>query len=217
MMCLRYAFTVSDFRKITERFEIDGTDPKLKPRYNIAPTQNVPVIFNDSGRVLSEARWGLTASWQSQPLFNARAETIDQKPAFRKDFELRRCLMLADSFYEWKHPEKRPFRISLKDAEMFAFAGIYAVEQETRTCCMITTAANELVSQIHDRMPVILPAGQEKYWLEASENEAKEMLKPYPFKKMEMVELTKAINPSKSDSSKLVKLKTSKGTLTEFM
>ena len=141
-MCLRYAFTTTDFKLLEERFDLDDV-PELKQRYNIAPTQQVPAIFNDDGRVLSGAKWGLSASWSSHPLFNARAETIDTKPSFRKDFEERRCLMLADSFYEWKQPEKKPFRLFLKSKEPFAFAGIYA-EEEERTCCMITTLSNVL-------------------------------------------------------------------------
>ena len=166
-MRIRYAFAMPEAKKLTGRFWLGRVWADLKPRYNIAPTQDVPAIFNDSGRGLSEARWGLDAKWQTHPLFNARAEAIDSKPSFRKDFELRRCLMLADSFYEWKHPSEMPFRLSLKDGKPFAFAGIYAIEDGVRTCCMITTEANSRISQVHDRMSVILPIGHGKGFMEA--------------------------------------------------
>lgn len=215
-MCLRYAFATTDMRLLSERFGLEG-ESTLKPRYNISPTQNVPVVFNDSEHSLSEARWGLSASWNPHPLFNARAESIDSKPAFRKDFESRRCLMLADSFYEWKHPGKRPFRLFLKDSAPFAFAAIYAVEEGVRTCCMITTSSNELVSQIHNRMPGILEKGREREYMEATGKEAKEMLRPYPAARMDMYEVSSKVNSSRTDSPDLIKPKSKKETLMGFM
>jgi putative SOS response-associated peptidase YedK len=215
-MCLRYAFTTTDFKALTQRFRLRNI-PDLKPRYNIAPTQNVPVIFDDDQTELSEARWGLSASWQKHLLFNARAESIDRKPSFRKDFEERRCLMLADTFYEWKQPEKRPFRVFLKDNKLFAFAGIYAQESGGRACCMVTTSSNELISKVHNRMPVILPLGQEKNYLEAEPDEAKKMLRPYPADDMGMYEISSKVNSSKNDSPDVMEPKTSKGTLLEYM
>jgi len=222
VMCLRYAFTTTNFKLIKERFSLENIAHEIKPRYNIAPTQNVPVVFNDESSSLSEARWGLTAHWLEKTgaehlLFNARAESIDKKPSFKKDFEERRCLMIADSFYEWKHPEKRPFRVALKRNEVFAFAGIYAQEGDARTCCMITTESNELISKVHNRMPVILQNGIEQEWLGMGAEEAKESLKPYPSEKMQMLELTSRINSSKIDSPDVIELKTAKGTLAEFM
>jgi putative SOS response-associated peptidase YedK len=174
----------------------------MKARYNIAPTQNVPVIFDDDEGTLLEAKWGICSKWSEQPLFNARAESIDKKPSFRKDFEERRCLILADTFYEWKQPEKRPFRVFLKSKGMFAFAGIYQVEEQ-RACCMVTVEANSLISKIHDRMPAILPIRKEKEFLGAGPEEAKEMLTPFPAKLMEMYEISADVNSARNDSPKL--------------
>jgi len=221
-MCLRYAFTTTDHKVLMERFDLESIAADPKPRYNIAPTQDVPVIFNDSDSVLSSARWGLPANWHGPSgadklLFNARMETIDKKPVFRKDFSERRCLMLADSFYEWKHPEKRPFRIFLKDENVFAFAGIYAEIDGKRACCMITTNSNQLVSTIHDRMPAILPFNKEKDWLSADEMEAKSMLTPYAADKMGMYEVSSKVNSSRNDFPDLIKPKTDKGTLKVWM
>jgi putative SOS response-associated peptidase YedK len=175
----------------------------------------------------------MPAHWSGarHPLFNARAESIDRKPSFRKDFELRRCLMLADSFYEWKHPTKRPFRVFLKGGGMFAFAGIYSEGKaegpglvagtdeadDIRTCCMITTAANALVSQIHNRMPAILREGSEKGWLKGGQAEAKALLTPYNAPEMDMFEVSMKVNSARNDSKELIERKSDRGTLREFM
>jgi putative SOS response-associated peptidase YedK len=215
-MCLRYAFITTDYKLLKEHFELDSI-PDLKPRYNIAPTQDVPVIFDDNSKVLSEAKWGLSASWLNHPLFNARAETIDRKPAFRKDFEQRRCLILADTFYEWKQPEKKPFRLFLKTKEPFAFAGIYAKEDEGRTCAMITTSSNELISQVHNRMPVILPIGHEKEYLKTDPEEAKKMLRPFPAEKMDIYEVSSKVNSARNNTPDVMEPKSTKGTLLDYM
>jgi putative SOS response-associated peptidase YedK len=215
-MCLRYAFTTTDFNKLRDRFELENI-PELNPRYNIAPTQQVPVIFDDSQKTLSEAKWGLETRWSSHPLFNARAETIDRKPSFRKDFEERRCLILADTFYEWKQPEKKPYRVFLKGKEPFAFAGIHDRGERGRTCAMITVDSNELIAKIHPRMPAILPIRHEKDYLEAEPDEAKAMLKPFPAGKMDTYEISSMVNKAANDSPDVWKPKTDKGTLLEYM
>jgi len=214
-MCLRYAFTVTDFEKVRERFGLEGNAIELKARYNIAPTQRVPVVFNDGGRTLSEAKWGMEPGYAGGPMhFNARAESVNRK--FRKDFEERRCLMLADSFYEWKHPEKKPYRVFLKDGGPFAFAGIYE-ERKERACCMITTSSNELIAKVHNRMPAILQAGTERGWLEADAEKAMGMLRPYPAGGMGMYEVSSKVNSARNDSPEVLEPKTSKGTLMEWM
>jgi putative SOS response-associated peptidase YedK len=176
----------------------------------------VPVIFDDDEKILTEAKWGLNAKWSTHPLFNARAESIDIKPSFKKDFEERRCLMIADSFYEWT-PKKRPYRVFLKGEAPFAFAAIYSQEGDTRTCAMITTSSNALVSKVHDRMPVILPRSDEFEYLHAEAEDAKEILLPYPADKMDMYEITNLVNNARNDSPDVMKPKTSKGTLFEYM
>ncbi|MFA5106475.1 MAG: SOS response-associated peptidase [Candidatus Micrarchaeia archaeon] len=220
-MCLRYAFSVMDRDEVKQRFALVQIAYELEARYNIAPTQSVPAIFNDSKNTLSGALWGMPAQWANEPgklLFNARAESIDSKPTFRRHFEESRCLMPANAFYEWKHPEKRPFRFSLKDDAMFAFAAIYSIDKESqrRSCCMITTENNALVGQVHNRMPVILPLMREKEFLDATPKEAKAMLVPFPDSLMGMYELTSRINSSRVDSPEIIKPQTEKGTLKEY-
>jgi len=211
-MCLRYAFTVTDFRKLDERFGVRSV-PEMRPRYNIAPTQEVPVIFGDDMDTLALSKWGIEG-WAQHTLFNARAETIDRKPSFRKDFEERRCLMLATTFYEWKQPEKKPFRVFLKGEEPFAFAAIYDPQ---RSCCMVTVPSNELIARIHPRMPAILPMGDERDYLEADPEEAKSMLRPFPPEGMGMYEISSRVNKAENDSPDIWEPKTSRGTLMEYM
>jgi len=206
-MCMRFAFRPADIGVILKRFELESSEYEAKPRYNISPSRKVPVIFNDSPKTLSSATWGIPAHWGKEAhklLLNARAETIDLKPSFKNGFAKRRCLMLADAFYEWKQPEKRPFMLSLKGGAAFAFAGIYAQENDGRACCMITTAPNALVAKIHGRMPAILPVGREREWLLSDTESAISLLNAFPAGGMEMAEISPRINSSKSDSAALV-------------
>ena len=198
-MCLRYAFTTTGYKTLMERFSLETVPEDMVPRYNIAPTQQVPVIFNDAEKALLSARWGIESGHSAHPFFNARAETIDSKPSFKKDFAERRCLIPADTFYEWKQPEKWPFRVFLKSNEIFAFAGIYRIGEE-RSCCMVTVDANSLVSRIHNRMPAILPLRKEKEYLEAGAEEAKAMLRPFPAEMMGMYEIPSDVNSARNDS-----------------
>jgi putative SOS response-associated peptidase YedK len=199
---------------LKERLNLKVSEEPVS-RYNIAPTQEVPVIFNDYSDTLAFARWGIEG-WHQHPLFNARGESVDEKPIFKKAFESSRCLLAADAFYEWMKPSKRPFRIFLKSEEPFLFAGIFEEGESQRRCCMITCRSNDLVGKIHNRMPVILPAGLENEYLDASVKEAKQMLMPFPAEKMDMYEIGKAINSSKSDSADLIKKHETK-TLQDFM
>jgi len=217
-MCLRYAFTVTEANRLMDRFALDFVPASLSPRYNIAPTQEVPVVMADSPERLSLARWGIPSGWggSKHPLFNARSESVAQKPSFREGFTSRRCLMLSDAFYEWKQPEKRPFRIRLRSAEPFAFAAIYHEQDGNRSCCMITCPANELVGSIHGRMPVILAPGHERGYLSSGADEALKALRPLPSEMLEAVELTSRINSSRSDSPD-VALPKGQGGLSRFM
>jgi putative SOS response-associated peptidase YedK len=177
-MCGRYRLTRAD--RLAEKFEsvYGGDAEELKPRYNIAPTQPVPVIRQaNSGRVISFMRWGLIASWAkdgSAPQINARSETLLEKPTFKESVERRRCLIPADGFYEWKHTgsSKQPFHFGMRDDSLFAFAGIWdswkppdgpAVE----SCAILTTTPNQLLADVHDRMPVILHPNHYHAWLTA--------------------------------------------------
>jgi putative SOS response-associated peptidase YedK len=149
------------------------------PRYNVAPSQPVPVVRNVDERVLQWRRWGLIPSWAKEPaigsrMINARAETLAEKPAFRSAFEKRRCVIVADGFYEWQKvpgsTRRKPFHFRIEDGRPFAFAGLWdrwmsPEGEEIVTCTIITTAANERVKPVHERMPVIMRPDRIERWL----------------------------------------------------
>lgn len=214
-MCGRYTLS-SPSAKLFEKFEIGGEAPELTPNYNVAPTQSVAAIIEGDGiRRLEALRWGLVPSWAKDPsigsrMINARSETAHEKPSFRTAFKRRRCLIPADGFYEWKKEEggKQPFHIHMKDGEPFAFAGLWETwdggEGEVRTCAILTTEANEMMSEIHHRMPVILPAELHDAWLggEAEKDELIAMMEPHPSGGMEAYPVSRFVNkPSNNDPS----------------
>lgn len=199
-MCGRYTL-----RKAAQEFAEDFNLPEmppLEPRYNIAPTQQVPAVrFNPDrgGRELTLYRWGLIPSWAEDPsignrMINARAETAAVKPAYRKAFQVRRCLVIADGFYEWRKLDgrKQPYFIHRKDDRPFAFAGLWENwERDTGTvqsCTHLTTVPNELVAPIHDRMPVILTGSAYDLWLDPDVKDPRKLLPflvPFPADEME--------------------------------
>ncbi|MDF9408263.1 SOS response-associated peptidase [Pelotomaculum isophthalicicum JI] len=190
-MCGRFTLsTDSDELRICFNLE-ENFD--YTPQYNIAPGADVPVIVNNSGgRKVSLMRWGLVPHWAKDKkigykMINARAETVEQKPAFRDAFLRRRCLVPADGFFEWRKAggKKYPMYINLPGKSLFAFAGIWDSWTAPdgiiiNSCSIITTPANAFMSNIHVRMPAIL-AGEREYkvWLEADHVMAKELLQPY--------------------------------------
>lgn len=149
----------------------------FKPNTNISPGQLVPVVINPENREVLLYRWGLIPGWAKDAkigykMFNARAETIAEKPSFRVPFQKRRCLILADGFYEWKNEggKKTPYLFALKERRPFTFAGLWdlwrdASGNEVRSCTIITTTPNDLISRFHDRMPVILDEQSRWSWL----------------------------------------------------
>jgi putative SOS response-associated peptidase YedK len=171
-MCGRYRLSRRK-QILAEHFEADPVDDDWEPRYNIAPTQVVPVVRQtaNSGRELSLLRWGLIPPWATDPsigfkTINARSETITTTASFRDPFRTQRCLIPADGFYEWKRTgkSKQPFCFAVGDGEIFAFAGLWdrwidPKGQEIKTCTIITTTPNSNLAGIHDRMPVVLPSG----------------------------------------------------------
>lgn len=190
--------------------------PMLEPRYNIAPTQLVPTVLrspeqNDE-RQFQMLRWGLIPSWAKDlamgaRLINARAETAAEKPSFRAAFRHRRCLVVADGFYEWQRQEgkKQPFYFRLQDGQPFGFAGLWerweAPDGETiESCTILTTEANELLRPIHDRMPVILDPKDYDLWLDPGVQKAEplqQLLRPYLAKAMTSYAVsTKVNNPA---------------------
>jgi putative SOS response-associated peptidase YedK len=200
-MCGRYTLTVSLDELITYYELGESTQVSYhKPRYNIAPTQQVLAVIHDGERNrLGELRWGLIPKWAKDPkigvqMINARAETLSEKPAFQSAFERRRCLIPADSFYDWKQTTtgKQPFRIHLNDRALFSFAGLYDTwtspdGQKISSCSIITTTPNDLMATIHHRMPVILQRHEEQDWLNRQQTNSKLLapyLVPYPSEQM---------------------------------
>jgi putative SOS response-associated peptidase YedK len=189
-MCGRFTLR-SNLNLILQQFALDEV-PDLTPRYNIAPTQAVPVIrATESGRELAMLRWGLIPSWSKDEkmgnrLLNARSETAAEKPSLRTAFRRRRCLVVTDGFYEWKKtdsgkassgkgPPKQPYYIRMRDERPFAFAGLWEtwrgpkgdeLPTPIQSCTILTTEPNELMQTLHDRMPVIFPPEDYAMWLD---------------------------------------------------
>ena len=177
-MCGRFAF-YSPSEATAALFGASGS-LEMKPRYNIAPTQDVAAIRNDAagGRELTALRWGLIPFWAKDPsignrMINARAETVAEKPAFRAAYRRRRCLVLADGFYEWhkEGSEKTPYFIALDSGKPFAFAGLWEnwqskeSDESIQSATLLTAEANDFMSSLHHRMPVILEAETADRWL----------------------------------------------------
>ncbi|NHJ14508.1 MAG: SOS response-associated peptidase [Candidatus Thorarchaeota archaeon] len=207
-MCGRFNF-LTHKKEVQDRFGIKTFEYEVVPKYNIAPTQQVAVVVYDSGTKLVGMRWGLIPFWAKDPkignrMINARAETLDQKRVFINSFKEKRCLILSTGFYEWQKlgKIKRPMHIRLKTKGPFAFAGIYShwktpTDKTILSCSIVTTSPNELLTPIHDRMPVILKQENEEFWLNP-ENEdlaaMKAFLSPYPSDLMEAYEVSTYVN-----------------------
>jgi putative SOS response-associated peptidase YedK len=195
----------------------------FRANFNVAPSTRVPIISRpnvdadvDAPRILESARWGLLPFWvkdlkKAKPLINARAETLLESKTFKHSFMRRRCIIPAESFYEWQKistSKKIPMRFLLKGHGLFGFAGIWdewhSPEGEViKSCSIITVAANELVQPVHDRMPAILPPHMEALWLDTSRFDAAELceaLAPYPAEEMEMYAVSDLVNSVKNNS-----------------
>jgi putative SOS response-associated peptidase YedK len=212
-MCGRYTLK-TPLSVLTERFDIGESSTSVTPSYNIAPTQQVATVLSENGkRKLEMLRWGLIPSWADDPeigsrMINARAETVAEKPSYRKAFKKSRCLILADGFYEWQKTDsgKQPFHIRMQDGSPFAFAGLWESwdkGEEIRSCTIITTEANDLVAEVHNRMPVILHAEDYEMWLDPDFDEREpltSLLKPYSAEAMEAYPVSRRVNkPSNSE------------------
>jgi len=213
-MCGRYTlFTDPD--RLAERFQAELPADGLRPRYNAAPTQHLPVILNGAGpRRIERLQWGLIPFWAKDPgigsrMINARAETVAEKPAFRAAFRKRRCLVPADGFYEWrKEPggSKTPMRFTRADGAPFAFAGLWETwdapdGSPLRTFTIITGLPNELVAPVHDRMPAILLPEHEAIWLDDDAEPAiwQDILRPYPSAAMTVAAASRRVNAVSND------------------
>jgi putative SOS response-associated peptidase YedK len=220
-MCGRFTLTDPNPRRLTQRFDLDGTfEIDERPRFNIAPTDPVIAIRrteeakNQAGRL----RWGLVPGFWAEkkgqrPLINARAESVATQPAFKESFERRRCLIPADGFYEWRKDEtgKQPIWFSEPERELFAFAGIWAeLRPEGRdpvtSCALITCSPNNLMRPVHDRMPVVLERELEPAWLDpgADVDDLLEILHPAPDGALELREVGTAVNNAREDGPHLL-------------
>jgi putative SOS response-associated peptidase YedK len=246
-MCGRYTFFMLD-ANLEERFGATPREP-LKAHYNAAPSQDLPVIRNDSPTEITHLRWGLIPRWaddESTEFINARAETLREKRSFAEPFEQRRCLVLADGFYEWAEPEtgKRPFRVTLEEGEPFCIAGLWerwaptetqsdlgafadadagidggsenegggrsggeagvdADADPIETFTILTTEPNDVVGELHHRMPVVLPRESERRWLEDNAENLDDLLSPYAGN-MDAYPVSRAVNDPSNDVPELI-------------
>ncbi len=216
-MCGRYTISVGP-QALSERFGVD-VPGGYKPRFNAAPTQLLPVITAEQPEGLSFFYWGLIPSWSknksiSTKLINARAETLAEKASFRTALKTRRCIVPADGFYEWKRVSKKgrvPHWFFLADRTVFSFAGLWEeFENEEgemmHTFTIITTDANDMLADVHDRMPVILSKKEEKIWLDPQEEieNATSILRPYPAIKMDNHAVSSQVNMVTNDSPLMI-------------
>lgn len=216
-MCGRFTLT-DEIVQLQAYFDFDYYE-ETTPRYNIAPGQNILTVVSDGRkRIGQNMKWGLVPYWADDEkigykMINARGETIESKPSFKHGFKRRRCLILADGFYEWKKTEdgKLPFRFVMKDRKPFAFAGIWETwskgEKPLTTCTIITTGPNEVTKDVHDRMPVILPPHTYETWLDPRQQDIevlKEFITPYPADEMEKYPVSTLVNSARNEISELI-------------
>ncbi len=224
-MCGRFTLTVSpeELQAAFPDFQIPDDIP---PSYNIAPSQPIPVIPNDGEYQLDFFRWGLIPSWTKAEnlgkynFINARSETAAEKASFKASFRRRRCLILADGFYEWSKSTsgrgKTPHYFTLKDHSPFAFAGLWDVwyspeGDELKTAAILTTRPNEVVNPIHNRMPVILGPDDYPIWLDPQESTAEQLqplLAPFPADAMQAYPVSTFVNSPQNNSPQCIQAST---------
>ena len=204
-MCGRFAIKDSQ-EKVMSDFQIQHSEVLLEPRYNISPSQDIPVIVQQDGiRRLETRQWGLIPFWSKKPkpMINARSETASEKPAFRQAFKKRRCLIPASGFFEWTKEDgkKQPYFIFLKDKSSMAFAGLWEEWSAPdgkifKTCAILTVEANSFLQFIHHRMPVILKPANGMNWLDLNRTESslKNLLIPIDPEFMEARKVTRQVN-----------------------
>lgn len=233
-MCGRYVLRIP-LELLRRAFGVDGSDLfagrlDLEPRFNIAPTQSVPIVrgaggrtveilrAGEGGRELVMARWGLVPAWAKEAsigsrMINARAEGIADKPAFRAAFRSRRCVVPASGFYEWQRREsgrKQPYLIRRADGAPIGFAGLWeawrdpATGEQLTTCAIVTCPPNEVMAELHDRMPVILDPADYAAWLEAPAPAAADLLRPCPAEWLEAVPVSTRVNSPANDDAGLI-------------
>jgi putative SOS response-associated peptidase YedK len=219
-MCGRYTLK-ADKKQLAETFVDFEFPADMPPRYNIAPSQPIAVVANNGETKVDFFTWGLIPSWAKDPaigsrMINARAETMAEKPSFKTAYKRRRCLVLADGFYEWKKEPgssaKTPMYIQLESQQPFAFAGLWESwhngdGSHILSCTIITTTPNSLMANIHNRMPVILPPDAYALWLDPAEKkpgDLQSLLQPYPAEEMTAFPVSRAVNNPQNNSPECV-------------
>ena len=216
-MCGRFALAMIE--NLFTRFSVVDQEVEFPPRYNIAPSQSVPVIINGPPNHIEFMGWGLIPHWAKDrkigyKLINARSETVPTKPMFKYLLKKKRCLVPANGFYEWKKEgtDKVPYYIHRKDDDLFAFAGMYdhwkdAEGRMIKTFIILTTEPNNVVAPIHDRMPLMLRREHESSWVggeELSGDVLRGMFLPYPDEEIETYPITKAVNDTGNDGREII-------------
>lgn len=217
-MCGRY--TLSDPGDLVEELGAQGDPDVLSAHYNIAPTQNVAAVCvgTEGERKLAPFRWGLVPFWAEDKsignkMINARSETVAEKPAFRNAFTRRRCLLLADGFYEWKKDRssdgkqvRQPYHVHLADRRPFTFAGLWELwdkdpDDPIYSCTILTTRANDRVAELHDRMPVILEGDQRDGWLDHDRepDSLLDLLQPIAADQIDFHPVSRIVNSPEND------------------
>lgn len=216
-MCGRFVIATSSFSRIEATL---GTRfPEIHPRYNISPSQTIPVIREsaDGGYEMADMRWGLIPYWSQEPkisysTFNARAETLAEKPAFREPFRSKRCLIPASGFYEWKTEagRKQPYYLTAVDDGGLAFAGLWdewrRPEESLLSCTIVVGRPNELVAEIHDRMVLILAEDAYGAWLNprASLDTVRSLMEPYPATRMRAWRVSPTVGNARNEAPALI-------------
>ncbi len=218
-MCGRYAIVLVGGGDLQRRFSLENLLDHPQARFNVAPTQTLPVVVRNSPDRVEMMRWGLIPSWAKDAsigsrMINARAETVAEKPAFRRLLRSQRCLVPATGFFEWKREGdgKAPHFIHLPDEPLFAFAGLYDTwhdpnGQTVRSYSIITTEPNEVIAPIHNRMPLILRRDDEDGWLDPENTEPENLLpllRPYPAHAMAAYPVSRMVNSPANDAPDLL-------------
>lgn len=211
-MCGAYSLTI-EFGRLVKRFKAKPPKVSYPKRYNIRPSQPLVTILNTDPEQMTIAEWGIVPFWDKtgkKQIINARKDSLE-KPTFKQSFHERRCLILADGFYEWKavpgQKNKIPYRFTLKSEEPFAFAGIWQEKDDEPQAVIITTEPNELVGKVHNRMPVILKPEAEQDWLnpDLQDEQALELLQSYPAKDMRNYMVSTLVNLPKNDTIEVIR------------
>ena len=223
-MCGRFTL-IRDIGSIARAFDVPVPDAlKVQPRYNVAPSQNILTLIREKDTApthLALLRWGLIPAWAKDEsignrMINARAESLAEKPSFKRLLNSKRCLVIADGFYEWKSEpgskQKTPMYITLEDDEPFTFAGLWdtwhnPAGEALQTCTIITTDPNEVMASIHNRMPVIIPSAAREEWLAPQNHDIaalQQLLQPYRYSEMKVRPVSRLVNNTSNDSAEVL-------------